>query len=256
VIVTTPEGSSTLGAASEFTFVAPPVVNEVTPGEGPSGGGTTVTISGNHLARASSVAFGGVPASFTVASDRSIIAVTPAEPAGTVSVTVTTPGGASRQTVHSIFTFLDPAVPDPPAGTGAGPPPGPSGGVLAFGASCRATLAARTLTVPGGTRARVKLRALGRGACKGKLRLNVRTRVGRRLRTKTIGVATFALAAARSATVSVKLNRTGRALLRRRHGRLSASLLVASLPPVARAASTTNVRLRVTPLPRRHARKH
>jgi LPXTG-motif cell wall-anchored protein len=60
----------------------------VDPGHGPSGGGTTVTITGSCFTGATSVLFGTTPArSFTVVNDTTITAVTPAG-TGTVNVTV------------------------------------------------------------------------------------------------------------------------------------------------------------------------
>jgi IPT/TIG domain/Regulator of chromosome condensation (RCC1) repeat len=84
----------------------PPAVNKVKPDHGPAGGGTNVTISGTHLSRATAVKFGSTDAaSFTVNSETSITAVSPAEIAGRVDVTVTTPGGISPLSPHDCFRF-------------------------------------------------------------------------------------------------------------------------------------------------------
>jgi hypothetical protein len=100
----------------------PPIVSSVSPGSGPAAGGQTVTITGNHLAGASQVRFGGVAATNVVAvSNTEVTAVVPAHPAGEVDVTVTTLGGTSVS--GSRFTFTGEG--------GSPPPPPPAGAVLA-----------------------------------------------------------------------------------------------------------------------------
>lgn len=76
-----------------------PVVIAASPNSGPASGGTTVTITGEDLTLASAVLFGNVPASYTIVSNTEIIATSPAESAGTVTVevkdrTVLSPSGA------------------------------------------------------------------------------------------------------------------------------------------------------------------
>ncbi len=89
------------------TFVPAPRVTGISPAEGPGAGGTTVTVTGTGFTAATSVAFGATPAaSFTVTSDTSISAVSPAAAAGTVDVTVTSPGGTSATATSDQFTFV------------------------------------------------------------------------------------------------------------------------------------------------------
>ena len=89
VTVTSPGGTSAISPADQFTFIAPPVVTSLNPNAGPTAGGTTVIITGSDFPRAA-VTFGATPAaSFVVNSPTQITAVAPAEPAGTVNVTVT-----------------------------------------------------------------------------------------------------------------------------------------------------------------------
>ena len=100
VYVITPGGSSSAGhSGTVFTFfvASGPSVTAVTPGSGPTAGGTTVTISGTDFSGVTKVAFGAVPATnFTVVSTTEITAVTPAQAAGTRPVLVTTHlGGTS-----------------------------------------------------------------------------------------------------------------------------------------------------------------
>ncbi|MET9024106.1 IPT/TIG domain-containing protein [Nocardia sp. NPDC004168] len=78
-----------------YTYVAVPALNSITPNQGSTAGGTTVTLNGSGFTGATAVTFGSTPAtSFTVVSDTQITAVTPAG-TGIVPVTVTGPGGTS-----------------------------------------------------------------------------------------------------------------------------------------------------------------
>ena len=138
-------GTTGLGSFARFAsaeiYVPVPQVGALAPASGPTGGGTTVVITGAGFGGATSVAFGSVPAtSFTVESSTRIIAVAPAQAAGTVAVTVTTAGGVSPIGPASAFTYQGPDVGDGPGGE---PMPGGSlagyrlvaadGGVFAFG---------------------------------------------------------------------------------------------------------------------------
>ncbi|MFM7253605.1 MAG: beta strand repeat-containing protein, partial [Ilumatobacteraceae bacterium] len=95
VRVTTPGGTSDIGAGSAFTYVSIPVVSEVNPNKGPVAGGGTVTITGSNFTGATSVKFGAASAAFTVDDDSTITATVPSGAAGTVDVVVTTTGGPS-----------------------------------------------------------------------------------------------------------------------------------------------------------------
>ncbi|MER5428517.1 IPT/TIG domain-containing protein [Streptomyces sp. NPDC002588] len=90
-----------------FTYLAPPVVTGVTPGTGPTAGGTEVTLTGTGLADTDQVAFNGTPVAFTVVSDTSLTATSPPSgQEGTFDVTVSSPGGTSTGS----FTYV--AEPD------------------------------------------------------------------------------------------------------------------------------------------------
>ncbi|MCW3027721.1 MAG: Pyrrolo-quinoline quinone [Solirubrobacterales bacterium] len=107
-----------------YAFSGPlaPVIEKVSPTKGVVGGGTKVTITGRNLTGATAVKFGSTAAaSFTVQSGTSIIAVSPAEPAGKVDVTVTTARGTSALSSKDRFTFT-PTVTglNPNAGSQAG----------------------------------------------------------------------------------------------------------------------------------------
>src|SRR5207302_1297069 len=93
-------------SVSTLNLSAAPMVTAVSPNSGPTGGGTSVAITGSNLAGTTAVGFGGNPANaFTVNSATSISATAPAGRAGTVHVTVTTPGGTSAISAADQFTY-------------------------------------------------------------------------------------------------------------------------------------------------------
>jgi hypothetical protein len=109
VTVATVAGTSSTGSADHFTYNAAstPTVTGVSPNSGPTGGGTSVAITGTGFTGATAVNFGSVAAtSFTVNSDTSIFAVAPPESAATVDVTVTTYAGTSSAGTADHFTFV------------------------------------------------------------------------------------------------------------------------------------------------------
>jgi hypothetical protein len=106
VTVTTAGGTSPDSSSDRFSYAGSPTVTGVMPGKGPVGGGTTVTISGTNLTGATAVEFGSTgAASYTVKSATSIGAVSAAEPAGVVQVSVATPGGTSAASSTARFRF-------------------------------------------------------------------------------------------------------------------------------------------------------
>ena len=119
VTVTTPEGTSTSSTADQFIYSAVPTLTKVSPGKGPATGDTTVTITGSNFIGATAVLFGSNDAtSFTVNSATKITAVSPAEPAGKVDVTVTTLGGTSAIVSKDHYSFT-PTVTGPSPNTGS-----------------------------------------------------------------------------------------------------------------------------------------
>jgi hypothetical protein len=123
--LTTTMGDQFLGAPTEFT-VPPvptgprPTVTKISAKKGPAAGGTSVTITGTHLAEATSVWFGATKAaSFTGGSDSSITAVTPASSSGKAMVRVTTAsGGTSFGATKANFTFDAPTITSVSPGSG------------------------------------------------------------------------------------------------------------------------------------------
>lgn len=120
VTVTTAGGTSN---SITFFYLNAPTLASVSPGQGPSAGRTTVTLTGTDLSGATAVGFGGTPATgYTVDSPTQITAVAPAG-TGAVAVTVTTPGGTSNPVVYSylgspVLALLSPA--QGPTGAGSG----------------------------------------------------------------------------------------------------------------------------------------
>jgi hypothetical protein len=80
-------------------------VTAIAPSSGNPGGGETVTITGASFTDATQVLIGGTPVvSFTVVSDTSIVAVTPAHAFGPASVVVQR--GVSSNAPNTLFTYL------------------------------------------------------------------------------------------------------------------------------------------------------
>ena len=99
------------------------VVTSISPTAGPLGGGTSVTITGSGFTGATAVTFGVTPAtSFIFNSDTSVTAVSPAESAGTVDVTVTVISTSATSPADQ-FTYEP-----PPVVTGLNPTAGPDFG--------------------------------------------------------------------------------------------------------------------------------
>jgi len=96
------EGSTTLSVVD-----LSPAVTSVLPATGSASGGEGVVISGVHFTGASAVYFGStLAASFTVDSDNSITATSPAGSAGTVDISVVTDYGSSAANPSDQFTYV------------------------------------------------------------------------------------------------------------------------------------------------------
>ncbi|MGA6206400.1 IPT/TIG domain-containing protein [Nocardia testacea] len=116
VTVTTAQGTSN---AVSYTYLAVPTLSSVSPGQGSTAGGTTVTLTGTGLTGATAVFFGSTSVSFTVDSDTQITAVSAAG-SGIVLVGVTGPGGTSN-TVPFVYVVVPTLTAIAPA---SGPPAG------------------------------------------------------------------------------------------------------------------------------------
>jgi hypothetical protein len=277
-----PGDSGRAGAA--WSFVAPavaPQVTAVSPTEGPSSGGTEVTISGSNLGEATAVEFGSVAASsFKVnATGTSIVAISPKEPARKVNVTVDSPGFTSATSESDLFTFVAPAKkgghreePEPGSPPGGNEietpvnvqstPNGPSGSetivagsVLAFGPTtgpaCAVSLLGKSAKVRKRARAALKLSwkgATGAVACRGKLTLAVKVKLkgagAKRYKTVVIGTASFSILPGKTKLITVRLNAAGRSRLRAASRRgLAARLTIIVSTPGSRRALTRAIRL-------------
>lgn len=120
----TPSDGASIGAVAYVLSPAPlPELSGVTPSEGPQAGGTSVTLTGAHLAGATVVHFGARTAdSFKVKSPDELQAISP-EGMGKVPVTVTTATGTSSPTAAAEFTYVP-----PPTVSAISPTVGPEGG--------------------------------------------------------------------------------------------------------------------------------
>lgn len=108
-ISATNSGGTSEGSDEMFKTVSAtaPTVSNVNPTSGATAGGTSVSITGTNFSGATAVKFGSTSAtSFTVKTATTITAVSPAEAAGTVDVTVTTSGGTSAISSKDHFKFL------------------------------------------------------------------------------------------------------------------------------------------------------
>jgi hypothetical protein len=103
VIVTNPNGTI-FTSVNGFQYVLP-TITSISPGTGPSNGGTFVNINGGGFAQGATVTFGGAAATnvFTFSNETTIAATTPQHAEGAVNVVVTNPNGA---TVTSVSGFV------------------------------------------------------------------------------------------------------------------------------------------------------
>jgi hypothetical protein len=109
----TPTDTETTSTTTTTTTQDPPTVTDVSPKSGSADGGTTVTITGTGFTSVTSLVFGGTAvAKYTVDSDTSITATTPAVAAGVVDVLVTTSGGSSAVAEADWFEFAANALTD------------------------------------------------------------------------------------------------------------------------------------------------
>jgi hypothetical protein len=145
ITLTTPAGVSAKGPSDRFAYQSPPTVSKLSTKSGPTGGATSVTITGTEFTGATSVSFGASSASFKVVSATSITAESPPGGAGVVEVTVTNAVGTSARSTGDRFTYtptVEGVAPDegPAAGgasvtvTGTGFAPGSTGTTFKFAA--------------------------------------------------------------------------------------------------------------------------
>jgi len=117
VTVTTPGGTSN---GAPYSYVTAPVISSISPAQGPSTGGNTVTITGTGFTGATAVMFGTTPATFTVVNSTQITATAPAAPVAPAAVTVVTPGGTSNAVLYYYLPLPTVAAVSPSMGPTAG----------------------------------------------------------------------------------------------------------------------------------------
>ena len=124
ITVATPGGTSATSAADQFTYVPAPTITSISPTAGPTGGGTTVTITGTNFTGVTAVTFGGTAAGgFTFVNATTLTATSPAGSPGTVDIRVTTGGGTSSTSASDQYTYIA-----APTVTSVSPIAGPTGG--------------------------------------------------------------------------------------------------------------------------------
>lgn len=240
-------GKVRTGGRLDVARALPGAVAQVTPNGGPSSGGTSVSITGANLSRATAVSFGASSAgSFTIHSPTSITATSPPG-SGTVDVTVTTPSGTSTPVIGDRFTYEAPS----PVPVSPGSPQSTVGQGAVLGATSvvgKIVLVTKALGVRNG-RVAVKLRCIGSRACTGTLRIAVKQVLahGRgkpvTTRLRTIGHAAYSLRAGQSKSLALALNASGRALLGAAPARLEALLTILPTGPRAGRSVTKGVHL-------------
>ena len=120
--VINPDGQQDYLGGSYY-YNEPPVLTSVQPGSGPTGGGTTVTVTGSGFMAGMKVFFGDAESTdVTPASAQQVLAVTPPGPNGLVDVTVENPDG-TPDALGDIFQYIA-----PPAITAMYPTSGPEDG--------------------------------------------------------------------------------------------------------------------------------
>jgi hypothetical protein len=112
VTVTTAGGTSRAVTADRFTYVPPPTVTGLSARSTASGGGSTITVSGQAFTRVDRVDFGSEAGrSVRTDSTTKLAAGVPAHSAGTVDVRVVTAYGTSAEVRADRLTYVTP----PPA---------------------------------------------------------------------------------------------------------------------------------------------
>ena len=117
VTVTTPGGTSN---GTTYTYVPAPAISGISPTQGPTTGGNTVTITGTGFAGATAVMFGPASVAFVVVNATQITATAPAAPTAPVAVTVVTAAGSSNAAFYFYLPRPTVAVVSPSTGPLAG----------------------------------------------------------------------------------------------------------------------------------------
>jgi len=97
-----------------------PTITSVSPTQGSTIGGTSVTITGTGFSGPATVRFGGTATTFTIDSPTQITAVAPAGSAGSVEVPVATSDGVSNGVSYTYLAVPALSAVDPGQGSTAG----------------------------------------------------------------------------------------------------------------------------------------
>jgi len=106
-------GTGSESLVNATVVLAKPLLFNLTSTEGPETGGDIVVMNGFHMAIATGVTFGGVPAQILAAGNNQVTVSAPAHAQGTVNVAVSTAGGTSDESAATRYTYV-PVVPPPP----------------------------------------------------------------------------------------------------------------------------------------------
>ncbi len=143
VRVSNAAGFSPQTVRSTFAFDAVPTVTRLSTTSGTTKGGTSVTLTGTGLTRASAVRFGTTAApSIARVSSTQLQVTAPAHVAGLVDVRVTTPGGTSAAVTATRFRYSAPVTPTAPS-------PATLPAVTKLSAAAGPTAGGQTLTISG-----------------------------------------------------------------------------------------------------------
>lgn len=108
VTVATHMGITPITENNQFTYISSqPVVTGINPNQGPTTGGTVVTITGADFNDVTHVLFGSKSALFNVNNSSQITAISPTGDLGTVNVTVITSTGTSTISDNDRFTYFE-----------------------------------------------------------------------------------------------------------------------------------------------------
>lgn len=134
-------GTSPASTKAKFRYIAPPTVAALSVTQGPTKGGTRVTITGRDFTKVSKVLFGTKKGTkLKVGSTTKLTVVSPAQSTGVVDVRVVTSYGTSATGTATRFTYGSPATVPVPRITSLSPARGSTAG------GTRVTIAGSGLT--------------------------------------------------------------------------------------------------------------
>jgi hypothetical protein len=111
VVVTNPDTGAVTGT-NAFTFDPLPTITSLSPNNGTTAGGTSVTINGANFQNGATVNFGGTAVAVTFNSSTSLTVTSPAHATGGVSLSVTNPDTGSTTRTNAFFYTPPPVATD------------------------------------------------------------------------------------------------------------------------------------------------